>query len=262
MIITLFTVLLRPRKDFLTYSSTECGMTELQTKNVAGYCQSSSQDMNTEERAGSFPVSPELIQIKAVSEDEVRRRIDAFIRSKRCEVDERNIREFISPVLAESETSCARTEAVYIHREGEKSHISLKKVENTYGPQTRLSANEDSTFKKYLRVPLDVQRAEAVEERLANMEAHLNTKSGTNDIFARIKSLEQRISFLEGVSPEYFKNGIPKTNRTSKLSSSNCESQFGENQKDHDSLSEIDSRILQLKQALRQKAQYNNVYPG
>ncbi|GFN97044.1 MAP3k12-binding inhibitory protein 1 [Plakobranchus ocellatus] len=150
-------------------------------------------------------VVSDLVQIKASSEDEVKRRIEAFISNKRNEVDEQNIREFINPFTTEPGVGCARCEAVYLHREDGKSHITLKQVENTYGPQTRLPAEDFSS----MRLPVDRERAEAVEERLANMEFHLNMENDGRSIFERLKSLEKRISFLEGLSPEYFLTGIP-----------------------------------------------------
>ena len=71
----------------------------------------------------------------------------------------------------------ARTEAVYLHREGEKSHISLKHVENASGPQTRLTPDDGGPHLSS-RLPVDRERAEAVEERIANMEYHLNMENG------------------------------------------------------------------------------------
>lgn len=88
-----------------------------------------------------------------------------------------NFVSFFLPL--ESDTSCARTEAIYVHREGEKSHISLKKVDNSYGPQTtRPAEDEDYDHRSYRHLPIDVQRADAVEERLRNMEIHLSLDSG------------------------------------------------------------------------------------
>ncbi|XP_059143275.1 MAP3K12-binding inhibitory protein 1-like [Physella acuta] len=201
-------------------------------------------------------VHPDLIQIKAASEDEVLRRIEAFIRNKRNEVNERNIREFISPILADSENSCARTEAIYIHREGEKSHISLKKVENAYGPQTRVAEDEVYFGNRHTQMLADEQRAEAVEERLANMEAHLNMAKESNNIYARLKALETRISFLEGVSPEYFRNGIPQSQPNIPATTKQEEILFT-NTKQVESLSDINNRIHQLKQSLKQKAGFH-----
>ncbi|XP_013080742.2 MAP3K12-binding inhibitory protein 1-like [Biomphalaria glabrata] len=205
--------------------------------------------------------NPELIQIKAVNEEEVLRRIDAFIRNKRMEVNERNIREFISPVLAESDTSCARTEAIYVHREGEKSHISLKKVDNSYGPQTtRPAEDEDYDHRSYRHLPIDVQRADAVEERLRNMEIHLSLDSESTNIFSRIKALEQRISFLEGVSPEYFTRGVPVINEKSPEQSLDERSSVVTNVKQSENLNDINRRISQLKQVLKSKAHFINCY--
>ncbi|XP_005090811.1 MAP3K12-binding inhibitory protein 1 isoform X2 [Aplysia californica] len=198
-------------------------------------------------------VSPSLIQIKAESEDEVKRRIEAFMKSKRNEVDERNIREFISPFSLDSENSCARVEAVYVHREGGKSHIALKKVENLQGPQTQCHADSEGTKRSH-QLPVSVQRAEAVEERLANMETHLCLTSDHMDVFSRIKALESRISFLEGISPEYF-NNVKPSQLAKKQGHIKEETQDkSHNASEPESLSDINKRIRFLKEVLRQKA--------
>ncbi|KAH9519450.1 hypothetical protein Btru_002668 [Bulinus truncatus] len=218
----------------------------------------SQKNMGSADNTG-MTFNPDLIQIKAANEEEVFRRIDAFIRNKRIEVNERNIREFISPALVETDTSCARTEAVYIHRDGEKSHISLKKVDNAYGPQTLLPADEDYDHKSYRHVPVDVQRADAVEERLRNMENHLNIDPDSKNVFSRIKALEERINFLEGLSPEYFTK-IPQMQDKSQEQLSYEKKNTLPNLKKIESLTEINKRINQLKQTLKQKAEFFKCY--
>lgn len=66
-------------------------------------------------------------------------------------------------------------EAIYVRREGQKSHITIKSVENRIGPQTQVIERYHSAS---LRLPVDLGRKEAVEERLANMESHLNLGEG------------------------------------------------------------------------------------
>jgi MAP3K12-binding inhibitory protein 1 len=48
-----------------------------------------------------------------------------------------------------------------------------------------------------------------VDERLENIEKHMKLFEGgekpvPKDIYARLKTIEEKILFLEGVSPEYF----------------------------------------------------------
>ncbi|BFZ11671.1 hypothetical protein BsWGS_14710 [Bradybaena similaris] len=212
-------------------------------------------DVTNGEQSGE-PCQSNLIQIKATSEDEVNRRIQAFIRNKRNEVDECNIREFISPFSSEPGTSCARVEAVYVHRVGQKSHITLKRVENASGPQTQIPADDDHD-RSHLshRVPVDVQRADAVEERLYNLEAHLNIKNDAREVFARIKALEERVSYLEGLSPEYFTGGIPQKKKKLEPSAGNegTINNIKPQSFQEESPSDIDTRIRQLKEALKEK---------
>ncbi|GFS07010.1 MAP3K12-binding inhibitory protein 1 [Elysia marginata] len=204
--------------------------------------------------------SSDLIQIKAENEEEVQRRIEAFISNKRNEIDEQNIREYINPFTTEPESGSARTEAIYLHREGEKSHISLKRVDNAYGPQTRLAADDGGPHCS-ARLPVDRERAEAVEERLVNMELHLNMQNDGRGIFERLKSLEKRISFLEGLSPEYFTNGIPSSEPKQKL-----DHPADKERKHHvpqvENLSDVTNKIMQLKQALKQKLDQQADFPS
>lgn len=46
-----------------------------------------------------------------------------------------------------------------------------------------------------------------VEERLHNLESHLRLTPGgpvPRDIYTRLRAVEDRVLYLEGVSPEYF----------------------------------------------------------
>jgi len=208
-------------------------------------------ETNSREREIISRVNPDLIQIKAQSDDEIKRRIEAFMQSKRNEIDERNIREFISPFSSDHDSSCARVEAIYVHREGGKSHITLKKVTNTTGPQTQTSTSCDAT-PSTSRLPLSGQRVEALEERLVNMEAHLATSGDSLDVYARIRALEKRIGFLEGLSPEYFNNGkAPNSERKQSVKMETLHKP--PNMQQPENLSDINKRIRLLKEVLRQK---------
>jgi len=53
------------------------------------------------------------------------------------------------------------------------------------------------------------QISSGIDERLENIEKHLrmedpSEKPVAKDIYARLKAVEDKILFLEGVSPEYF----------------------------------------------------------
>lgn len=203
----------------------------------------------------------DLIQIKAETEEEVQRRIEAFIDNKRNEIDEQNIREYINPFAPEPESGCARTEAVYLHREGEKSHISLKRVDNADGPQTRQAPDDSGPYCKS-RLPVDRERAEAVEERLVNMELHLNMKNDGQSIFERLKALEKRISFLEGLSPEYFTGGVPASEPRQRPDVSADKGGKFLLPPQVENLSDVTNKIMQLKQALKQKLDQQADFPS
>ena len=233
-------------------SECKCGKSGSGETNKSG-CENPGNSSSSQSQT-SGRVSPSLIQIKATSDEEVRRRIQAFMQNKRNEIDERNIREFISPTSTDRDGSCARVEAVYVHREGGCGHIRLKRVENLSGPQTQQSHDTDNRGAVSSRLPVSVQRAEAIEERLANMEEHMALNSDHLDVFSRIKNLEKRISFLEGLSPEYFTNGKAPNSDNKKQSSAKTEAaRKPYSFQQPESLTDINKRIKFLKEVLKQK---------
>ncbi|XP_071079101.1 MAP3K12-binding inhibitory protein 1-like [Haliotis cracherodii] len=192
-------------------------------------------------------ISPLNVQIKA-SRAEVERRMCAFIEKKQSEVNQQNNREFCSVIRPETEveSSCARTDAVFVPRAGCKSHIKISRVVNPYGPQTRLSPEG-------LRHRLDVNlksQSCGLDERIKNVEAHLNlpsTDGSKLDVYNRLKALEDRILFLEGLSPEYFQN-VPGPKRQ-KVEAPAMEKDPLQDM----SLQDIDDRIQALQSSLKMK---------
>lgn len=188
-----------------------------------------------------------LIQIKA-SNDEIDRRIAAFIEQKRQEVDEYNRKEFCSVFTDEDpDDSCARVNAVFLSRPGGKSHIKVSKVVNLHGPQTQIT----SPLKIKEEKPDDV--LPGVEERLRNIEEHLKIKTGPKinktNVYSRLKQLENRILYLEGISPEYFDHSVPpqkqrKVDRFVKQETS-IDQEL--------SLDDIDAKMSILKEKLKRK---------
>ncbi|KAE8587360.1 hypothetical protein XENTR_v10021943 [Xenopus tropicalis] len=190
---------------------------------------------------------PSVVQIKA-KKSEIDRRILAFIERKQAEINENNVREFCNVIDCNQENSCARTDAVFTPYPGFKSHIKVSRVVNTYGPQTR----NDNTAAPRLRanpVQLDCGN-QAVEERLQNIECHLRLqRSGPvpKDVYQRIKSLEDKILELEGISPEYFHSlDVSKKRKAPQTSELFIFQSY--------SLAEIDQKIKTLKQSLLQKS--------
>lgn len=195
------------------------------------------------------------IQIKASSQ-EIERRISAFIEQKRQEVDELNIREFCSTITPSSETdsSCARVDSVFDTRIGGKSHIKVTRVVNLQGPQTQVSQSESvPTIKKE---PVeDPGLSGGIEERLQNIETHLklDRREQRTDLFSRVKKMEERILYLESLSPEYFRGGIPvPQSRKRKRIEDNISIRYQDLQ--NMDVADIDERIHILRESLRRKA--------
>lgn len=188
-----------------------------------------------------------LIQINA-SNAELMRRINALIEQKQIEVDINNRQEFcnIHPSMGESEDSCARTCSIFVPRAGGKSHIKVSRVVNMYGPQTNvLNVGNQSPLKP---INQETSTLEGIEERLSNMEDHLSLPGmKKEDVYRRLKCLEERILFLESLSPEYFTSRPPPPKRQ-KIGPSPSNSSMHMNR--DMSLSEIDRRIHHLQNVL------------
>lgn len=230
---------------------------------------------------------PHLVQIHA-RKAEINRRIDAWIRNKRQEIDILNVEDFCLHAGFSKDT-CARVDAMHVHREKplkkklcvrdisgtvlsspcikieelvapcikkedpvasciktEESVASHIKIEELVPPCIKIEEPVDSHIKTEEPVAscskaqepvascsrdqepvASCSRAhvdnvssdeksskkqaldERIEERLSNVEKHLKIKRPyPGDVYARLKDVENRLLFLEGISLEYFSNKV------------------------------------------------------
>ncbi|XP_011640494.1 molybdopterin synthase catalytic subunit isoform X2 [Pogonomyrmex barbatus] len=145
-------------------------------------------------------IDPSIIQIQASSE-ELNRRIDSFIERKRQQVNTMNVQEFChhSEKYSDNENSCARVNAILIQRKDSKSHVKVHRVLNTWGPQTidRSILSNSVTINASDYSPILDDRISATERIIG-----IN-KPVPKDIYKRLKNIEDRILYLESISPEY-----------------------------------------------------------
>ncbi|XP_053398471.1 MAP3K12-binding inhibitory protein 1-like [Mercenaria mercenaria] len=238
-----------------TTADTENSQGDEQTSEETEICpekirDTDSNEANTDrEQVGPRSDEKHLIQILA-SNEEINRRIAALIEQKQREVDDNNCQEFcgVHPGFQDLENQCARTAAVFVPRAGGKSHIKVSRVVNMYGPQTRAlshAASERLAIQGEQKQRTNLM--EGIAERLENMEKHLKiTGSSKSDVYSRLKNLEERILFLESLSPEYFTSGPPQAKR----SRHDATPATGHNIDQDLSLSEIDVRIQALRDSL------------
>ncbi|KAF4520615.1 hypothetical protein B566_EDAN007480, partial [Ephemera danica] len=180
--------------------------------------------------------SSSLVQIKATPE-EVRRRIECFISRKRQDVNRINIRDFCTRSLdslgqqeeGEEEVveSCARIDAVLVPRKDSKSHLRVRRVLNTWGPQTTGIDPGSMPTTTCRRNDIDTKPnlpglPPGVAERLSNVEDHLGiNKAVPSNIYKRLKMIEDRILYLESISPEYFSSSIEEVDAKTLLDPKN-----------------------------------------
>lgn len=160
-------------------------------------------------------VANKLFQIRA-NESEMKRRIASFIGRKREEINSSNVQDFITEAKAsddDDEMRCARVNSTVYRIMGSKGHLKVHRVKNESGPQT---TNYKTALNKLMEnvSPVKIKPdpdmpakvlSSGVQERVTNAEKHLNIAAGntTKSVFERLKAIEERILFLETLSPEY-----------------------------------------------------------
>ncbi|XP_045452901.1 molybdopterin synthase catalytic subunit [Melitaea cinxia] len=142
-------------------------------------------------------IDKNLVQIN-VSSEELQRRIQNFIERKRKQVDISNIHDFIpskSENEAEDMETCARVRTQFVKRTDSKGHLKIRKVHNEWGPQT-VSMDQP-------QVKTEAGLPAAIAERVLAIETYLNTGPVAPDIYKRLKDMEDKIAYLQTISPEY-----------------------------------------------------------
>lgn len=158
-------------------------------------------------------VSKDLLQIRA-DESEIKRRIASFIGRKREEINNGNVHDFIAD-NPDDDMQCARVNSTVYRINGSKGHLKVHRVKNEFGPQTinyttaldkLMDGNSTTvTIKPDPDKPVK-PLSSGIQERLVNAEGHLNlndNNESTKTIFERLKAIEDRILYLETLSPEY-----------------------------------------------------------
>ena len=206
-------------------------------------------------------IDPKYVQITA-SNDEIERRIEAFIVRKRDEINTNNVLEFCSRHLVKDEPnefSCARTDSTgLIRKKDSASHLRKSSVDNSKfvsnGKPQEMSNVQPATL------PF------GIEERVVNLEEHLKLKPIQRELYLRLKDIEDRVLYLEGISPEYFE-GITKYPQTKECardekkgdpSNDSNESEMGRLPSEYD-VDSMESKEIQLKNTEYKEALSNSL---
>lgn len=139
-------------------------------------------------------VPESLVQIK-VDEDEIQRRIQAFIELKREKINQKNLEDFIE---SKDPESCARVVSKVRRLKNPQGHLRIKRVKNLTGPNDLVIRSESTSAK------LD-KNFDSINERLEDVELYLKlaTTAIPKDVYVRLKMIEDQIAFLKTASPEY-----------------------------------------------------------
>ncbi len=165
----------------------------------------------------------------------------------------------------DSEFSCARVDAVIPrNRKDTKSHLRQSAAVNVVGPQTTnfMDPKSDDPLMQQLSKRSkqdDVAEKEqedkdslpsTIKERVETLETRLGEgRAVPKGIYERLKVLEDKVRFLEGLSLEHFDSAISM----SSLTSASKEKEAGEKWErgSQDSLTAINERIQELQKSLR-----------
>ncbi|KAF9416150.1 hypothetical protein HW555_006402 [Spodoptera exigua] len=144
------------------------------------------------------PVDKTLVQIN-VSCEELQQRIQNFIERKREQVNVSNIHDFIPNNEADTEETetCARVRTQFVRRGDSKGHLKVHKVHNEWGPQTVAPGDFFPEQRDQTGLP------SSIAERVVAIEKYLNIGPVSKDIYKRLKDMEDKIAYLQSVSPEY-----------------------------------------------------------
>ncbi|XP_076165176.1 molybdenum cofactor synthesis 2B isoform X2 [Ptiloglossa arizonensis] len=159
-----------------------------------------------EEEGGESKVviDPNLVQIRATNQ-ELYHRIASFIERKRQQVNIVNVQEFCChrEQNDKKEDSCARVDAILIRRKDSKSHVKVHRVLNAWGPQTvdQFTLHRATMSGANQGNP---SCSSVLDNRISTSERILAiNRPVPKDVYERLKNIEDRILYLEGVSPEY-----------------------------------------------------------
>jgi len=209
-----------------------------------------------------------LVQLTAPAE-EINRRIDAFRQRKRAELDAANVAEFVGQLEDEDdqhESGCARVSSEVPQRSGSAhSHLRTTNVVNAAGPQTGdyVDAKRDDALRRTTKRTAAVEGGRngqcalpaAIAERVEDLEAKVLVEGQPVgvDVYARLKALEDRVLFLEGLSPEYFQQPSQNGQRMAKTPN-DAVTAADWTMSSEAQLATLNTRIQTLQDSLRAKA--------
>ncbi|XP_016952732.1 molybdopterin synthase catalytic subunit [Drosophila biarmipes] len=171
----------------------------------------------------SHDVPRNLVQIR-VNDAELAKRLECFVNRKRDEINSQNVIDFKSSfALSDKDLSdsCARTQSTIIKQEQSNCHLKVRRVNNRCGPQQmELRPNYELELNKLMGSrdghsdPSKEMRKSLPNSRLQAIESYMGLSTDNEEnIFSRIKKVENRMLQLESISPEYrhFTNLVPQS---------------------------------------------------
>ena len=182
---------------------------------------------------------------------------------KREELNASNVLEFCNRTVEDDQVddSCARVDSVL----PQTGHVRQTRVANPVGPQTDqdyMDTKVDPLEKSMKKRETDENPKNnqdlptTINERFNNLESKLleEGKPIPKTVYDRLKMLEDRMLYLEGMSPEYFTIKNKKNTENNAVKTEKMEVE----QDNKESLSELNLKIQSLQQTLRANVKTEN----
>lgn len=126
-----------------------------------------------------------------------------------------NVQDFIEqkPHDDDETMTCARVAGVVYKIRDSKGHLKVQRVTNVIGPQNIDYKHElDKLMDKSSMSPMKLKKEIlfnesnkcGIDERMENVEDMLGLKPVSKSVYRRLKDIEDKLLYLESISPEYF----------------------------------------------------------
>ncbi|XP_050525515.1 uncharacterized protein LOC126896617 [Daktulosphaira vitifoliae] len=128
----------------------------------------------------------------------VNKRIENFMKRKREESDDRNVRLYYN--YNQDDSSARTSSSVAAKRlKGSECYVKLSRVYNESGPQCNGGLDPASNTGYEISKQLELNSKSDIYERITNLESCMNIKPLDKNFYERLKIIEERVLLLESI---------------------------------------------------------------